>query len=137
MLSFAAEYGNNTITLNKKDLLAWSHPDTDHVVLQGTLNASPATVRAGADAVVALRGVNLAPSSAVRAGGETLPAVLTEGDLQTLRVVMPARLLSTAGVVTLEVFDRDAATEPSTAKEPHHIAPRLHHLAQDIHIHTS
>ncbi len=75
------------------------------------LDAAPASVRAGSDAVVTLRGVNLAPTSAVRVAGETLPAVVTEGDLETLRVLVPARLLRAPGAVTLEVFDADAGTE--------------------------
>jgi hypothetical protein len=44
-LSFAAQYENNTITLDKKDQLAWSWPDPDHVVLQGNFNGSASTIR--------------------------------------------------------------------------------------------
>lgn len=45
VLPFGAAYENNTLTLNKKDQLAWSWPDPDHLVLQGSFNGSPATIR--------------------------------------------------------------------------------------------
>ncbi len=45
MLSFAAQYDKDTVTLDKKDRLRWSRPDPDHLVLTGTLEAQPATIR--------------------------------------------------------------------------------------------
>jgi uncharacterized membrane protein YphA (DoxX/SURF4 family) len=39
------EYAGDTVTLNKKDKLAMSRPDPDHVVLTGTLDGAPATIR--------------------------------------------------------------------------------------------
>jgi uncharacterized membrane protein YphA (DoxX/SURF4 family) len=35
----------STVTLNKKDTLAWTRPDPDHVVLSGALEGSPVTIR--------------------------------------------------------------------------------------------
>jgi hypothetical protein len=43
-MGYSTEYRDDTITLNKKDQLRLSRPDPDHVVLQGTLNGSPATI---------------------------------------------------------------------------------------------
>ena len=74
------------------------------------LDVSPASVRAGADAEVVLRGIHLASSSAVGIGREILPAAFSAGDLETLRVTIPARLLA-AGSLTLAVIDADAPTE--------------------------
>ncbi len=45
VLPFTAEYENDTIILNKNDRLTWSRPDPDHVLLQGALNGSPASIR--------------------------------------------------------------------------------------------
>jgi uncharacterized membrane protein YphA (DoxX/SURF4 family) len=42
---FLAEYGNNTVTLDKKDRLTWSRPDAGHVVLEGNINGSPEKLR--------------------------------------------------------------------------------------------
>ncbi len=74
------------------------------------LDVSPASVRAGSDAEVVLRGINLASSSGVAIGRETLPAALSAGELQNLRVTIPARLL-TAGSLALAVIDHEAPAE--------------------------
>lgn len=42
---FAAEYGNNTVTLNKRDHLTWTEPDKDHVSLDGEINGSKETIQ--------------------------------------------------------------------------------------------
>jgi uncharacterized membrane protein YphA (DoxX/SURF4 family) len=38
------EYAGDAVTLNKKDKLAISRPDPEHVVLTGTLNGAPSTI---------------------------------------------------------------------------------------------
>ncbi len=75
------------------------------------LNVSPAAVKAGSDATVTLRGINLAPSDAVVVGGTTLPAVYAQADLQTLQVTIPGRLLPSAGSLPLKVVDTSAPLE--------------------------
>lgn len=45
VLSFEAHYDKDAVTLNKKDRLAWTRPDPDHVVLEGALDGAPATIR--------------------------------------------------------------------------------------------
>ena len=77
------------------------------------LDVSPATVRAGAEATVALQGIHLSRSSAVRAAGVTLPAAFTDGDRQLLRVVLPARLLA-PGPLELSVIDPEAPAEAAS-----------------------
>jgi hypothetical protein len=44
---FQTDYdaARSTVTVNKKDALVWSRPDSDHVVLSGTLGGAPATIR--------------------------------------------------------------------------------------------
>ena len=76
------------------------------------LDAAPASVRSGSDAAVTLRGINLPPAAVVRIGGENLAATLTEGDVQLLRVTIPARLISIRGTLSLTVVDPGAANEP-------------------------
>jgi hypothetical protein len=39
------EYAGNAVTLNRKDRLTFTRPDPDHVVLEGMLDGSPATIR--------------------------------------------------------------------------------------------
>jgi uncharacterized protein (TIGR03437 family) len=75
------------------------------------LDVSPPTARAGADVTVTVRGVNLASSSALRVGGEDLPAVTVDGPLQTLTTTIPARLLARPGELALAVVDREAPQE--------------------------
>jgi hypothetical protein len=43
---FQTDYdaARSTVTLNKKDTLAWTRPDADHVSLNGTLAGSPVTI---------------------------------------------------------------------------------------------
>ncbi len=43
-LFFQTKYDKETIMLDK-DKLTWSRPDPDHVVMQGTLNGAPTTIR--------------------------------------------------------------------------------------------
>src|SRR5579884_1888633 len=74
-------------------------------------DVSPASVPAGADATVTLRGINLPSTSAVVAGGATLPATLSQSGWQTLQVTIPARLL-TSGSLSLAVTDTAAPSEP-------------------------
>jgi uncharacterized membrane protein YphA (DoxX/SURF4 family) len=45
VMPMTTEYAGDAVTLNKKDKLAISRPDPDHVVLTGTLNGAPATIR--------------------------------------------------------------------------------------------
>jgi len=45
VMPMATEYAGDAVTINKKDTLTISRPDPDHVVLTGTLNGAPATVR--------------------------------------------------------------------------------------------
>ncbi|MBI3694140.1 MAG: matrixin family metalloprotease [Acidobacteria bacterium] len=78
------------------------------------LDVTPGSVHAGTDATVTLRGIYLSPTSAVTAGGATLPADFTDGDLQTLRVTIPARLLSSPGTLALAAVDSEAASNTVT-----------------------
>lgn len=75
---------------------------------------APATVSPGADATLTLRGINLSPSSAIVVAGSTLSADFADGDLQTLRVTIPARLISSVGTLDLKVIDSEAPQEPSS-----------------------
>ncbi len=77
----------------------------------GLYDISPSEVRAGSEVAVTLRGINLAPSSALRIGNTVVRGALTEGSPQSLRVAVPARLLSTAGVLVVDVVDADALAE--------------------------
>ncbi len=74
------------------------------------LDISPASVPAGADAVVTLRGINLPHSAAVRIGGETIGASAGGDSLQSLQVTIPGRLLS-RGAVAVTVADPEAPAE--------------------------
>jgi uncharacterized protein (TIGR03437 family) len=87
------------------------------------LDVSPATVRPGADATVTLRGRNFPPGAVARVGSESLAGVLTEGDLQSLRVTVPARLLSTSGRLALTVADPASPQEPVSNPVNLNIAP--------------
>ena len=78
------------------------------------LEALPSTVRAGSDATVTLRGLNLPASSVVRVSGESLAAALSTGDLQSLRVTIPARLVATPGRLSLAVLDPEAPEEAAS-----------------------
>jgi uncharacterized protein (TIGR03437 family) len=79
------------------------------------LDATPAVVRAGADAVVTLRGINLPAGAAVRVGNETLAGTVAEGPLQSVRVTIPGRVLA-RGEAALTVVDPAAPAEhPSNA----------------------
>jgi len=80
--------------------------------LSGLYDMSPSEVRAGGEVIVTLRGVNLATSSTIRIGNTVVRGTLTEGSPQSLRVAVPARLLSTAGVMVVDVVDADALAEP-------------------------
>ncbi|HYM10382.1 MAG TPA: matrixin family metalloprotease [Bryobacterales bacterium] len=79
------------------------------------LDVSPALVSTGSDVEVTLRGLNFSPTSVVQAGGASLATSFTDGPLQTLRAVIPARLLgSSTGSLTLTVADSAAPAEPSS-----------------------
>ncbi len=76
------------------------------------LDISPASVPPGADATVIVRGINLASSSALRIGAENLPVALTADELlQTLRVTIPARLLTPGATLSLSVVDVESPGE--------------------------
>jgi len=78
------------------------------------LDVSPTEVRAGLPATVTLRGVNLAPGSALRIGAANLAGVLADGPLQTFRVTLPAAALASPGVVALDVVDAAAPAEAAS-----------------------
>jgi uncharacterized protein (TIGR03437 family) len=78
------------------------------------LDATPRAVPSNTDATVTLRGLNLPASPAVRIGGETLAGTLVDGELQSVRVTIPGRLLSARGTVSLTVSDPAAASEPAS-----------------------
>jgi uncharacterized protein (TIGR03437 family) len=78
------------------------------------LEVSPASLSVGSDSLLTIRGVNLSGASGVLVGGEMLPATVTDGPLQTLRVILPARLLR-PGSLSVAVVDAKAPTEPSNA----------------------
>jgi len=74
-------------------------------------DVTPATVRAGADATVTIRGLNLSPSSVVSVAGANLPvASVTEGFVQSMAVTIPGRLLA-SGSLALRVADAQAPAE--------------------------
>jgi uncharacterized protein (TIGR03437 family) len=75
------------------------------------LDVSPASVRAGAEASLTLRGLNFPPGSGLQVAGQNLPAAVTGGPLQTLTVTVPAGLLSTPGPFPLAVVDTAAPAE--------------------------
>ncbi len=78
------------------------------------LEVSPASLSVGNDSLLTIRGVNLSGASGVLVGGETIPATVTDGPLQTLRVILPARLLK-PGPLSVAVVDTKAPAEPSNA----------------------
>jgi hypothetical protein len=78
------------------------------------VDVSPRVAASNTDATVTLRGVNLPSNPAVRIAGETLAGVLVEGETQTVRVTIPARLLATRGAVSLTVSDPAAPSEPAS-----------------------
>jgi hypothetical protein len=43
--SYGAAYEKDAVTLNKRDRLGWTRPDPDHVVLEGSLEGQPTTIR--------------------------------------------------------------------------------------------
>ncbi len=77
-------------------------------------DVSPAQVAAGSETLLTLRGVNLPASAALRIGGELIRGALADGDLQTLRVAIPSRLLSRPGAIPIDVIDADAPAEPAS-----------------------
>lgn len=80
------------------------------------LDVTPNTVKPGSDASVVLRGLNLPAWAALRVQGEDIPAVVTDGPLETLTATIPARLLGSAGELALTVVDPNAPGEaPSNA----------------------
>ncbi|MGH9661299.1 MAG: IPT/TIG domain-containing protein, partial [Bryobacteraceae bacterium] len=77
------------------------------------LDVSPSTVRLGGDARVTLRGFNLPASSRVVVGGQSVPATLEEGPVQTLTAVLPGSALTRPGEVELTVVEANTAEAPS------------------------
>jgi uncharacterized protein (TIGR03437 family) len=75
------------------------------------LAVTPSSARAGSEATLTFRGVNLPPSPGVYVGGEPIPAVRIPGDGETIRATVPARLVATPGPLSLRVFDTDAPAE--------------------------
>ncbi len=80
------------------------------------LDISPNAGRRGADLTLTVRGVNLAPLSVLRIGGEDIGVAFRDGPLQTLTATIPGRLLGQAGEVLVTVADPTAPAEaPSNA----------------------
>jgi uncharacterized protein (TIGR03437 family) len=71
---------------------------------------APAEIPAGSAVVLTVRGLNLSPASALRLGGATIAGTFADGPWQSLRFVVPSRLVSTPGVVALDVVDGDAVS---------------------------
>lgn len=77
------------------------------------LEVTPGVTRAGTEATLTLRGLHLPESSLVQAGNLKIPASV-EPDGRTLRVVLPASVLSAPGTLSLTVADADAPGEPAS-----------------------
>ncbi len=80
------------------------------------LDVTPATAARGTDVTVTLRGINLPEGAAVKIGDESIAAELTGGGMQSLKAIIPARLLESAAELQLIVVDPAAPGEaPSNA----------------------
>jgi len=75
-------------------------------------DVTPFKARANSDAVVVLRGMNLAPSSVLDVSGVTIPATVSQQDWQEVWATIPARVLGAGGTLTLRVVDPQAPLEP-------------------------
>jgi uncharacterized protein (TIGR03437 family) len=73
----------------------------------GLIDLQPASVATGSDATITLRGFNLSPASVLEISGERIAGSLTSGDLDQFRVVVPKRLLNSAGVLACSLLSTE------------------------------